>query len=64
MSAHNFPGGVEKVQLVSGSSYAYSVTNNTLLTGFLLRLIFILVLFAAKDFSATIFTVGEKAMSY
>ena len=40
------------------------MTNNTLLTGFLLEQIFIIVLFTSKDFSATVLMVGEKAMSY
>ena len=33
-------------------------------TGFLFWQIFIVVLFTSKDFSATVFTAGEKAMSY
>ena len=40
------------------------MTNNMLLTGFLFRQIFIVVLFTSKHFSATVFIVGEKAMSY
>ena len=55
---------MDKIQLVSGSNYAYSMTNNTLLTGFLFWQIFIVVLFTSKDFAATVFTMGEKAMSY
>ena len=38
------------------------MTNNVLLTGFLFRQIFIVVLFISKYFTATVFTVGEKAM--
>ena len=61
--AHNYPNGVDKVQLVSGSYYANPMTNNTLLTGFLFWQIFTVVLFTSKDFSTTSFTVAEKAMS-
>ena len=35
MSAHNYPDGVNKTQLVSGSNYAFSITNNLLLTSVL-----------------------------
>ena len=35
-----------------------------LLIGFLFRQIFIVVLFKSKDLSATVFTVGEKAITY
>ena len=64
MLAHNYPDGVDKIQFVSGSNYDYSMTNNKLLTGFLFRQIFIVALLTSDDFSATVFKVGEKAMSY
>ena len=64
MLAHNYPDGEDKIQLNTGSNYAYSMRANTLLTGFLFRQIFILLLFTSKDFSETVFTVDEKTMSY
>ena len=64
MLAHNYLNGADKNQLVSGSNYAYSTTNNRLLTGFLFRQIFLVVLFTSKDFSATVSMVREKSKSY
>ena len=64
MLADPFQKGAPRTELVSGSNYAYSMTNITLLTGFLFRQICIVVLFTSKDFSATVFMVGEEAMSY
>ena len=32
---HNYPNGANEIELVSGSNYAYPMTNNTSLTGFL-----------------------------
>ena len=55
---------VDKIQFVSGSNYAYSMWNKTLPNRLLFLEIFIVVLFTSKDFSATVFTVGEKAMSH
>ena len=60
--AHNYP--TDKIQFVSGSNYAYSVTTNMLLTGLLFWQIFVVVLFTSNDFYITVFTVSEKAMSY
>ena len=34
MLAHNYPDEVDKIQIVSGSNYAHSAVNNTLMTGF------------------------------
>ena len=64
MLADNYPNGVDKIQVVRDSNYAYSMTNNKLQTGFLFRQIFTVDLFTSKDFSANVFTVGEKAKSY
>ena len=63
MLAHDYSSNwVGKIQLVWNS--AYSITNKTLLIGFLFRQIFTVVLFTSKDFSTTVFKVGEKANSY
>ena len=51
MLAHNYPNGVEKIQLVNGPNYAYSMMNNMLLIGFLFWQIFIVVWFTSKDFA-------------
>ena len=45
MLAHNYPNEVDAIQLVSDSNYAYSITNSTLLIGFLSRQISIQHLF-------------------
>ena len=63
MLARNYFNGVDKIPLVRASNYAYSMANSKLLTGFLFRQIFIIALFTSKDLSATVFTVGEEAMS-
>ena len=63
MLVHDYLNGEGTFQLVSGSNYATSMTNNILLIGFLFWQIFIVVLFTSKDFSATIFEVGQQAMS-
>ena len=63
MLTHNYSDGADEIQLVSGSNYDYPMTNNTLLTGFLFRPIFIVGLLTSKDFTATIFTFGEKAIT-
>ena len=63
MLTYNYPDGVDKIQLSSGSNYAYSITNNMLLNGFLFRQIFVVVLFTWKNFAATVFTVA-KSKSY
>ena len=59
MLAYKYPNGVEKVKLVRSSNYAYSVTNNMLLNGFLFLQVLIAVLFTLKNFATTVFTVGE-----
>ena len=64
MLVHNYPNLVDKIPLVSSSDCGYSMTNNTLLTGVLFRQIFTVVLFTSKDFAATIFAYGEKAIGY
>ena len=64
MLAHNYLDSVDKIQLFIGPNYAYPMTNNNLLTGFLLWQIFTVVLFISKDFSATVSTVDEEAMSH
>ena len=64
MLAHNYPNGVDKLHLFSGPNYTYLMTKYTLLTGLLFQQIIIVTLFVSKDFSATVFTAGEKAVSY
>ena len=64
MLAHNYPDGVDKIQLFSGPNYTCLMTKYTLLTDLLFQQIIIVTLLVSKDFSATVFTVGEKAMSY
>ena len=61
MLAHNYPNRVDKIQLISGLNNYYSMTNNTLLTGFSFRQMFCVVLFTSKDFSRTIFTILKKS---
>ena len=56
--------GVDKIQLVGGSNYAYLMTNDTLPTGFLFQQIFTVVLFTSKDLFATVLMVDEKAVSH
>ena len=57
MLAHNYVKGVNKIQLFGVSNYAYSI-DEPYVTDWLV------VLFTSKDFSAIVFTVGEKAMPY
>ena len=45
---HNYPDRADKIQLISGSDYANSMTNSMLLTGFLFRQTFIVALFTLK----------------
>ena len=59
MLASNYPIGVDRFKFVSGSN-AYSMTNGMLLSGFLFRQIFTVVLFSSNTFAATVFNVGEK----
>ena len=66
MLAHNYPNGVDKIQLFRGSNYAYSRTNNIFTVFFLFQQICIVLcsFFTSKDFCTTVFTSGEKANSY
>ena len=45
---HNYPDRADKIQVISGSDYANSMTNSMLLTGVLFRQIFIVALFTLK----------------
>ena len=60
MFAYNYPNGVDKIELISGSNYAYSMKNDVAEWRF--RQIFTVVLFASINFAAAIFRVGEKPL--